>query len=213
MHADLNPLSLFWMAGPVVKAVMLMLLAASLWCWVIVAECLFAISRLRRAVGAVETGRSSPIIEAIFDGGAREAAVHFPDEAVGARRERVVGAMRRRVQETIEAAHGGLANLAVIASVGPFLGLFGTVWGIMTAFIGIAGSQDTSLATVAPGIAEALAATAIGLAAAIPAAFGYNQLVAIYGKLGKRLVRLVEDDAARVLRPRPDGGAVAEGIR
>ncbi|WP_342778625.1 MotA/TolQ/ExbB proton channel family protein [Phreatobacter stygius] len=213
MHADLNPLSLFWMAGPVVKAVMLMLLAASLWCWIIVAECLFATRRLRQAVGAAEAGRSSRIIEAIFDGGAREAALHYPDEAVGARRERVVGAMRRRVQETIEAAHGGLANLAVIASVGPFLGLFGTVWGIMTSFIGIAGSQDTSLATVAPGIAEALAATAIGLAAAIPAAFGYNQLVGVYGRLGKRLVRLVEDDAARVLRPQPDMSHVTEGAR
>ena len=213
MHTDLNPISLFLMAGPVVKAVMLMLVAASLWCWLIIAECVVAVRRLSRAVRAGEGGRADPVIEAIFDGGMHEAARVYPDEAVGARRERVVAAMRRRIQETVEAAHGGLAHLAVIASVGPFLGLFGKVWGIMTSFIGIAGSQDTSLATVAPGIAEALAATAIGLAAAIPAAFGYNQLVAAYGRLGKRLVRLVEDDAARVLRPAVTGLTAAEASR
>ena len=213
MHTDLNPISLFLMAGPVVKAVMLLLVAASLWCWLIIAECFLAVRRLGRAARAGEAGRADPVVAAIFDGGAREAALFYPDEAVGARRERVVAAMRRRVQETVEAAHGGLAHLAVIASVGPFLGLFGTVWGIMTSFIGIAGSQDTSLATVAPGIAEALAATAIGLAAAIPAAFGYNQLVAAYSRLGKRLVRLVEDDAVRVLRPDGAGIAATEAVR
>ena len=74
------------------------------------------------------------------------------------------------------AGKGALPNLAVISSVAPFIGLFGTVWGIMTAFSGIAQSQDTSLAVVAPGIAEALAATAYGLAAAIPASVGYNRI-------------------------------------
>ena len=79
-------------------------------------------------------------------------------------------------------AEGGLPNLAVISSVAPFIGLFGTVWGIMTSFVGIAAAKDTSLAVVAPGIAEALAATAYGLAAAIPASIGYNRIGAAFSR-------------------------------
>jgi biopolymer transport protein ExbB/TolQ len=97
-------------------------------------------------------------------------------------------------------AEGGLSNLAVIASVAPFVGLFGTVWGIMTAFAGIAEAKDTSLAVVAPGIAEALAATAYGLAAAIPAAFAYNRFVASFTKLGQDLSDLIEQHAVTLLR-------------
>ena len=82
-------------------------------------------------------------------------------------------------------AEGGLSNLAVIASAAPFVGLFGTVWGIMSSFASIAGANDTSLAVVAPGIAEALAATAYGLAAAIPAAVGYNRIGAAFARLGR----------------------------
>ena len=78
-----------------------------------------------------------------------------------------------------------MPNLAVISSVAPFVGLFGTVWGIMSSFAAIAQAQDTSLATVAPGIAESLAATAYGLAAAIPASIGYNRIGAAYARLGQ----------------------------
>jgi biopolymer transport protein ExbB/TolQ len=78
---------------------------------------------------------------------------------------------------------GDLPNLAIVSSVGPFVGLFGTVWGIMSSFQGIAATQETSLAVVAPGIAEALAATSYGLAAAIPAAIGYNRLGATIARL------------------------------
>ena len=139
------------------------------------------------------------LVSGVFEAGGREAAIAYPHEDAGARRERVIAAMRRRIQEIIEIAQGGLANLAVISSVAPFVGLFGTVWGIMTAFVGIASAHDTSLAVVAPGIAEALAATAIGLAAAIPAAFAYNRYVSAFTRLGRALTRLVEDDAAQVL--------------
>ena len=95
-------------------------------------------------------------------------------------------------------AEGGLPNLAVISSVAPFIGLFGTVWGIMTSFAGIAQSQDTSLAVVAPGIAEALAATAYGLAAAIPASIGYNRIGASFAKLGQEVAHYIEDEALRM---------------
>jgi Biopolymer transport proteins len=93
----------------------------------------------------------------------------------------------------------GLPSLAVISSVAPFIGLFGTVWGIMTSFASIADAKDTSLAVVAPGIAEALAATAIGLAAAIPAAMGYNRLSSAIGRLAQSLDHLIEDQAVALM--------------
>jgi biopolymer transport protein ExbB/TolQ len=104
--------------------------------------------------------------------------------------------MTRAGRELLMRAEGGLPNLAVIASVAPFIGLFGTVWGIMTSFSGIAVAKDTSLAVVAPGIAEALAATAYGLAAAIPASIGYNRIGAAFSRLGVRLSHWIEDRAA-----------------
>ena len=106
--------------------------------------------------------------------------------------------MRRRAREIIDREQAGLANLAVISSVAPFVGLLGTVWGIMTSFIGIAAAKDTSLAVVAPGIAEALAATAVGLAAAIPAAFAYNRLAAAFSAAGRRILNLTEQQAYRL---------------
>ena len=93
---------------------------------------------------------------------------------------------------------GGLPNLAIISSVAPFVGLFGTVWGIMTSFAGIAEAKDTSLAVVAPGIAEALAATAYGLAAAIPASFGYNRIGATLARSGRVLSSMIEREAVEI---------------
>jgi len=84
--------------------------------------------------------------------------------------------MNRAARGVIKTTEGGMANLAVIASVAPFIGLFGTVWGIMHSFAAIAAMHNTNLAVVAPGIAEALFATAIGLVAAIPAVLAYNQI-------------------------------------
>jgi biopolymer transport protein ExbB len=96
-------------------------------------------------------------------------------------------------------AEGGLPNLAVISSVAPFVGLFGTVWGIMSSFAAIGQAQDTSLATVAPGIAESLAATAYGLAAAIPASIGYNRIGAAFARLGQDMASFVEERALALL--------------
>jgi biopolymer transport protein ExbB/TolQ len=93
-------------------------------------------------------------------------------------------------------ARDALPNLAIVSSVGPFVGLFGTVWGIMSSFAGIAATQETSLAVVAPGIAEALAATSYGLAAAIPAAIGYNRLGATIARLQDEITDLLRARAA-----------------
>ena len=100
-----------------------------------------------------------------------------------------------------------MPNLAVISSVAPFVGLFGTVWGIMSSFAAIAQAKDTSLATVAPGIAEALAATAYGLAAAIPASIGYNRIGAAFARLGQEMASFVEERAIAADRPSVRSGA------
>ena len=96
----------------------------------------------------------------------------------------------------------GLPFLATVGSAGPFIGLFGTVWGIMNSFTAIAASNDTSLAVVAPGIAEALFATAIGLVAAIPAVIAYNKLTTALGRLGQRCGAAIGELGGRLARER-----------
>jgi biopolymer transport protein ExbB/TolQ len=201
-HAlSLSPVDLFWAAGPVGKAVMALLILASIWCWFLILESFYGLTRLQRAVRSARKGRPNKL-GAIFDAGAEATHQSIDHETAGERRQRIVEAMARCARIYLVKSEGGLANLAVIASVAPFVGLFGTVWGIMTAFSGIADAKDTSLAVVAPGIAEALAATAYGLAAAIPAAFAYNRLVAAFTRLGQELSDLVDDHAVRILRGR-----------
>ena len=134
--------------------------------------------------GRAKSGEVAPLLAPIDDGRAGSGA-----SGLGRNRLRKPPARRRqddpRQPRSADAGRGRPANLAVISSVSPFVGLFGTVWGIMGSFAGIAAAKDTSLAVVAPGIAEALAATAYGLAAAIPAAIGYNRLVAAFSRLGQ----------------------------
>lgn len=107
--------------------------------------------------------------------------------------------MTRAARDLILKAEAGLPNLAIVSSVAPFVGLFGTVWGIMTSFAGIAEARDTSLAVVAPGIAEALAATAWGLAAAIPASIGYNRIGALFNRTAIALDDFVQAEAERLI--------------
>lgn len=107
--------------------------------------------------------------------------------------------MNRTARAILIRAEGRLPDLAVVASVSPFIGLFGTVWGIMVSFVGIAAAKDTSLAVVAPGIAEALAATAWGLAAAIPASVGYSRLGAAFGVLAIEIGDRAEAHAVDLL--------------
>jgi biopolymer transport protein ExbB/TolQ len=196
----LSPIGLFMQAGPVGKAVMALLLIASIWCWLLIVESLFGLLKLSRALRETRAGQSSPLLAPVEALGAQEARIRIVGETVSERRQRVADKMTRSSLELLTKAEGGLANLAVISSVSPFVGLFGTVWGIMASFVGIAASKDTSLAVVAPGIAEALAATAYGLAAAIPAAIGYNRLGAAFSRLGQGLVNRAADRAAELTR-------------
>lgn len=193
----LSPWGLFMQAGPVVKFVMMILFAASIWCWVIIIEALVALRRLKAAIraekrpdGAAVTTLLSPIFVAAADG------LATPRETPNEARLRIAETMTRAARAIMSDAERGLPNLAVISSVAPFIGLFGTVWGIMTSFAGIAEAKETSLAIVAPGIAEALAATAYGLAAAIPASIGYNRIGAAFGRCGEDIVDLIESRAA-----------------
>ncbi|HEY8064412.1 MAG TPA: MotA/TolQ/ExbB proton channel family protein [Methylosinus sp.] len=192
---SISPIALFMQAGVVGKIVMIALGVASLWCWAIIIEVAVLTNRLRKAIDESQRGRPSPLLAPVMAEAARAARVMVPGESVGERRSRIVETTGRAARKLLVATEAGLPNLAVVSSVAPFVGLFGTVWGIMTSFVGIADTQDTSLAVVAPGIAEALAATAFGLAAAIPAAIGFNRLGGALAHAGEALSDNVEEHA------------------
>jgi len=193
---NLSPVGLFLAAGLVGKAVMAVLFAASLWCWVLIVEGIVSVVRLRRALRASRSASevAQPLADVVVAGEA-EAHRRIPGETVSEVRARIADAMARAARDLLTRAEGGLPNLAVISSVAPFIGLFGTVWGIMSSFAAIAQANDTSLVTVAPGIAESLAATAYGLAAAIPASIGYNRIGAAYARVGQAMASFVEERA------------------
>jgi biopolymer transport protein ExbB/TolQ len=208
---DLSPVGLFIEAGLVGKAVMAVLFLASLWCWVLIIEGVVSVVRLRRAVRAARAGGGiAHALSGVVVAGDEEAHRRIAGETVSELRTRISDSMARAARELLTRSEGGLPNLAVISSVAPFIGLFGTVWGIMASFAAISQAQDTSLATVAPGIAESLAATAYGLAAAIPASIGYNRIGAAYARLGQEMASFVEERAVMLIsRPAEvarDGG-------
>jgi biopolymer transport protein ExbB/TolQ len=194
---SISPVNLFLQAGPIGKFVMAALGLASLWCWVLIVEGVVAVVRLGRALRAARAGEVA--LEPIAAAGRQAAELNVNAETVSERRQRIGEAMARAGREMLARAEGGLPNLAIIASVAPFVGLFGTVWGIMTSFAGIAEAKDTSLAVVAPGIAEALAATAYGLAAAIPASVGYNRIGAAFSRAGRAMTNLIEEWAVKLI--------------
>jgi biopolymer transport protein ExbB/TolQ len=196
--AGLLPSS-FVHAGPVAKLVMGLLFFASVWTWILIAEGLYAIARLKLAIRKDAAGGHSKLIAPVIVAGHEAAGLVIAREGPGELRTRIAEAMSRRAQDLLARAEGGLPNLAVIASVAPFIGLFGTVYGIMTSFANIAEAKDTSLAVVAPGIAEALAATAWGLAAAIPAAVAYNRLGAALARAGQRLGQRIDERAVEIV--------------
>jgi biopolymer transport protein TolQ len=187
---DFSFLGLFLQADPIVKGVMILLVIASIACWTVVFEKVIRLSAARRQAKAfatlVRSGGS-------LDGDHRGIAGHVVKAAIDAwrdqdssetraeRRERIERAMKGALTLEMKRLRTGLSLLATSGSTAPFVGLFGTVWGIMNSFSSIARSQDTSLAVVAPGIAEALFATAIGLVVAIPAVMAYNKLAADIG--------------------------------
>jgi biopolymer transport protein TolQ len=179
---SLDFVALFLQADYVVKLVMIVLALASLACWTVIVDKLV---RVRRALSDArrfevpQPGRPSRAGGAgarIAEAGRAAALDLDPSETRAERRERIERAMRIVLGQESRRLQAGLPILATTGAAAPFVGLFGTVWGIMNSFSAIAQSQDTSLAVVAPGIAEALFATAIGLVAAIPAVVFYNKI-------------------------------------
>jgi biopolymer transport protein ExbB/TolQ len=179
---DLSPLGLFLMADWVVRGVMLLLLAASVAVWALTLDRALRLHRLGRDARALRRfaeGGSPPDPGNLWRGvlaAAEQAAREGAEESPADRQHLIASAARLAVTERAAEARAGLPLLASVAATAPFIGLFGTVWGIMNAFTAIAASGNTSLSAVAPGIAEALFATALGLVAAIPAALAYNRL-------------------------------------
>ena len=189
--APMSPFGMFLYAGPVSKVVMALLLAAAVWTWVLIIDGVFVLARLSQALDRTRIGGDIGVLWPIAKAAREAARVELPNEPPHLKRDRVLQQMNRAAGEFMLDAESVLPVLAIVASAGPFVGLFGTVWGIMSSFSGIAQTQDTSLAVVAPGIADALAATAYGLAAAIPAAIGYNRMGMAFGDLREKLSRYV----------------------
>lgn len=171
----LSPVNLFLQADWVIKLVMIGLLLASVWSWHIIHSTWRSLKRVYDNLALDDpTTPQGRILAAANEEMKRGAA--DPATDIEGRRQRLATRLNNVVTGESDKLGARLNVLATIGSVSPFVGLFGTVWGIMRAFSGIAASQNTSLAVVAPGIAEALFATAIGLFAAIPAVIAYNRL-------------------------------------
>jgi biopolymer transport protein ExbB/TolQ len=207
---DYSLREMLWEADPVVKAVMLGLAIASVGCWAIIIEKLVRLSWLRRQVRRLETVAKSASVSGDERGLVRTVLVAAHSEAEDgasrgedrtAVRARLDRAMRTALRSELQRQETGLPFLATIGSSAPFVGLFGTVWGIMNSFTAISQQQDTSLATVAPGIAEALFATALGLAAAIPAVMAYNAVSVSLGRLAARAATALSEIARNLSHP------------
>jgi biopolymer transport protein TolQ len=200
---------------------MIALLLASVWVWAIVFEKVTTLRRIRREADAFEdrfwSGGSleelyaregeNPTnpVAAVFGAGMREWKRSAgrglgSDLAVTGMKERVERAMSVATSREMDRLERWMVFLATIGSAAPFIGLFGTVWGIMNSFSAIAGMQNTSLAVVAPGIAEALFATAIGLVAAIPATMAYNKFASDFGRFASRLEAFAAEFSAILSR-------------
>ncbi len=205
----MSPIALFMQADIVVKSVMIGLLLASIWTWAII------ISQARRIQRAVRDGerfekefwkaedidrfhdkRGDEDLPSakVFSAGLTEWRRSTSGKSVDKEgtRSRLAMAMHSAVTEQVDKLAERLNILATIGSVAPFVGLFGTVWGIMRSFSDIAGANNTSLAVVAPGIAEALFATALGLFAAIPAVIAYNRMSYGINRMEAALMRFAD---------------------
>ncbi len=213
MNQDMSILHLVLGASLVVQLVMLLLIVVSVASWAAIFRKMFALIRVKALnesferdfwsgtslndlfAAAARNARQSGPMERIFASGMREYQKlrerHITDTGSlmdGARR-----AMRASYQREMDVAESNLSFLASVGSVSPYLGLFGTVWGIMHAFTGLANLQQVTLSTVAPGIAEALVATAIGLFAAIPAVVAYNRFARDIDRIAIRLETFMEE--------------------
>jgi biopolymer transport protein ExbB/TolQ len=199
-------------ANIVVKVVMWLLIFASLASWVVIVEKSILLNSVSRNIwlfkrrakeleSAVEAESFPGFTSLIVDSGVRESADVAGNETRADYRERVERAMRSILSSRVDRLQDRVVILATVGSTSPFIGLFGTVWGIMHSFIGIAATGETTLAVVAPGIAEALAATAMGLVAAIPAVVAFNKINSTIRKINKEAqagISLVGNALARL---------------
>ena len=213
MNQDMSIIQLVLHASFVVQLVMLILMAISIASWAAIVRKLTAIKRIQTLneefeqqfwsgtslndlfAAAIQNSKLAGPMERIFASGMREYQKlrerRISDAGTlldGARR-----AMRASFQREMDVAESQLAFLASVGSVSPYVGLFGTVWGIMHAFTGLASMQQVTLATVAPGIAEALVATAIGLFSAIPAVVAYNRFARDIDRIAIKLETFIEE--------------------
>jgi biopolymer transport protein TolQ len=216
--SDLSIFGLFWSAHYIVKAVMVGLLVCSIWVWAIVIDKFLLYGRTKRAMNRFEqafwsgqsleelyrslSSRPTHSMAALFVAAMREWKRSFEGQAksFAGLQMRIEKVMDVTITREVERLERNLLVLATVGSAGPFIGLFGTVWGIMTSFQSIAASKNTSLAVVAPGIAEALFATAIGLIAAIPATIFYNKFISEVNKQAQRLEGFADEFAAILSR-------------
>jgi biopolymer transport protein TolQ len=215
---DMSLFGLFWQAHFLVKLVMLGLLGASIWCWAIIVDKTLLFARTKRAMDRFEevfwsgqsldelyrtlSSRPSAGLAAVFVAAMREWKRSFEGSgrSVQSLSQRIDKVLDVTIHREVERLNAGLLVLASVGSAGPYVGLFGTVIGIMNSFTSIAASKNTSLAVVAPGIAEALFATAIGLFAAIPAVLAYNKLQSEVAKLQARLEGFADEFSAILSR-------------
>jgi biopolymer transport protein ExbB len=224
---ELSPWSMFVAADPLVKAVILSLILASLITWTVFlaksVQLALAERRLRERLRRISvagtltdaqltTGVGKNVLSTLISAVVDEVRVSARTQAGGVQ-ARAVSRLADVVRAEGRAARTGMGLLATIGSTAPFVGLFGTVWGIMNSFIGISKAQTTNLAVVAPGIAEALLATAVGLAAAIPAVIIYNHFARVT-KIYLELVGRASGTVIRMLsRELESGQARAAGDR
>ena len=222
---DMSIWSLFLQADFLVKIVMVGLVLASFWCWAIIFEKIMRMRRLRRQAGQFEENfwsggslddlfdriGSRPIdpMSAIFSSAMREwrrstSRAGREGETHQSLSERIDRVMQITLNRELEQLERYMTFLASVGSTAPFVGLFGTVWGIMNSFSAIAVSKNTSLAVVAPGIAEALFATALGLVAAIPAVIAYNKLSTDINRYAGRLEAFAGEFGAILSRQSED---------
>jgi biopolymer transport protein TolQ len=212
---DMTIWGLFMHADIIVKCVILMLVFASVWCWAIIISKRLMLNKLNRRADRFEDAfwsgealdklyvrvRKSPDdpMLATFIAGMDEwqagiaAGIPSSESVQASLKQRVERAMNVAVAREIQTLERGLTFLASVGSTAPFIGLFGTVWGIMNSFTAIAASNNTSLAVVAPGIAEALFATAIGLVAAIPAVLAFNVFSTALNRYADRMDGFVSE--------------------
>ncbi|GGB32849.1 Tol-Pal system subunit TolQ [Roseibium aquae] len=217
-EGELSFFALFWQAHLIVKLVMVGLLIASVWCWAIIVDKVMLLGRMMRQMNRFENvfwsgqsledlygtlqNRSNQGMAALFVAAMREwkRSHEGARPAIASLQQRIDRVMDVAIQREAERMESRLLVLASVGSAGPFIGLFGTVWGIMTSFQAIANSESTNLAVVAPGIAEALFATALGLLAAIPAVIAYNMLSNRVAKAVTRMEGFADEFSAILSR-------------